>query len=256
MMLCAGNLVTNGDAGKAMESWSEEQVQVVSEAPHSGGHCFKTIAPLAVSAQIIQIDPSGTYRVSAWIRSVDDRTPDVYLGLIPLDANRNRIMPETINIVKNTETELAADCSAADMVVKVKNAENFQARDRFNLIAFQTRADYSDLPNKNLSQGTLRRIEKKNGYWELTLDKPCGRNFPAGTPVRQHRFSANYLYPASSGKFNSKDWVKITGTVQGSALFGAGGYKFWPGMKYVQIAILSLHGGMILFDDLQFEKVK
>ncbi len=256
LLVNGANILLNGDGEKQLEGWSDRQVLLSGKNPHGGENCFRTAAPTVENSQIIPIDPRGTYRVSAFVRSASSKPSDIYLALIPLDAQKQQIQPEMVTAVPRTDTVLAAPCKAEDKVLKVKDASAFKANDAFNLIAFQTKGDYTDLPNRNLSAGVIKTVAKKEGLWEITLNKPCGRDYPAGTAVREHRYSARFIMPCRLGKFGKKEWTPLSGTVGGLVKSGASSAHFWPGTAFVKVAVLSWNGGVIEFDDLKLEKIK
>ena len=254
LALGAQNLIKNGDAEANLENWVPEAVQVVTENPHSGKSCFKNIQPNIIGADIIPVDGTKTYQLSGWFKSAGDKAAILYFGLMPLDANKVQINAPHVNLIEGTETELAEACKAGDTVLKAKDAGKWNLSDKTDVIAFNVQDDYKDLPNRNISP-IVTKAENKNNVWELTLDKPCGKAYPAGTKVRQHKYSSSYMYSAVNDSFQSADWVQFAGQIKGTAKSGAGGTQFWPGTKYVQIVILALPGGgKIYFDDLTLEE--
>lgn len=242
-VLNAQNLLTNGNAEADLEGWSEDQVQVVNENSHAGKNCFKSLEPEIRNSQIIPVDTSNTYKLSGCIKSADAKKPNVYLGLIPFDANKVQINCQNVNFVAGTETELAEACKPTDTVVRVKDASKWQLADKVDVIAFDISDNYKDIPNRNISAGVVIKVENKNNVWELTLDKPCGQAYPVGAKVRQHKYSGTYIYTFYQGQFNSTNWKLVSGTT-----------PLWLGTKYVQVAILTLGGGMIYFDDIKLEQ--
>jgi len=252
-VLNAQNLLKNGDAEKNLETWENNQIQISNANPHSGKNCFEMLGNWVTNSQIIAIDPLKSYKLSGWVKNTDTKKRTVYLSLMPLDANKERIKCENVNSIANTETELAEACRAEDTVIKIKDANNWKfSENKLDLIAFNILNDYKDLPNFNISGGAVIKAEIKNTIWELTLDKACGKTYPAGTKVRQHQYASGFIYPVYQHEFNSADWKELTGEIKGMSKFGAGGNQFWAGTKYVQVII----GGMIYFDDIKFEEQK
>jgi hypothetical protein len=266
-VLAAQNLVKNGDAEANLEGWSGDEVQVVSENPHSGKNCFKTqmsavstgqavLVAIITNSQILPVDPSKTYKISVWVKSADDKKTDVYLGVMPLDAEKVQINCKDINAVAETETELAEACNAGDTVIKVKEASKWNLAGNIDLIAFNVSEDCKDLPNRNISACAVTKAENKNNVWELTLNRPCGKAFPAGTKVRQHKYGPSHMLPTNIMQFNSPEWKELTAEIKGMSKYGSGGREFWAGTKYVQAVVFARNGGMIYFDDLKLEEQK
>lgn len=250
----AQNLIKNGDAEENLEGWSGEKVRVVNDNPHSGKNCFKTIAPFdAKSSQIIPVDPSKSYKISGWVKSADDKKTDVYIGLMPLDENKIQILPEYVKYVAETETELAEACKTEDALIKVKDASKWKLAGKLDMVAFNVLDYYKDIPNSNISAGFVLKSEYRDNIWELTLDKPCGKDYPSGTKVRQHKCGGTLMYPITLKQFNSPEWKELTGKIEVSGKSASGVIQFWTGTKYVRVVVLALSGGNVYFDDLRLE---
>lgn len=244
----AQNLVKNGDAESGYENWSEEKVQVVTENPHSGKNCFKNKVAVVLSAEAIPVDGSKAYKISAWYKSADDKKTTVYLGFQPLDSNQQPIESWYVNVRPGTETELAEACTSKDTAIKIKDGSKWTIESYQNLIAFDVdvTGGLKDLPNRNISKGKVEKIEKKDASWEVSLSKPCGMDYPAGTKVRMHFTGATYSYMIYKVQFNSPEWQEFSAQVNG----------FSQGTKFIKILVMGLEGGNIFFDDVQFEEVK
>ena len=252
--LGAQNLIKNGDAEADLENWQPDKVQVVTENARSGKKCFKT-STAAVGTDIIPIDGTVKYKYSVWVKSADNKKTDVYLALIPLDADKVQINSQEISAATETETELAEACKAEDTVVKVKDAGKWKLANNIDVIAFNVLDDCKDLPNRNISP-VVKKIENKNNVWELTLEKPCGKAYPAGTKIRKHRYCSTYIYPAVLSQFNSNEWKELSGEIKGVSKSGEAGDQFWAGTKFVKVDLFPLGGGTIYFDDWKLEEQK
>jgi hypothetical protein len=257
MVLGAQNLVKNGDAEANLDNWDKSQIQVITENAHAGKGCFKTLLMTVTSTELIPVDTAKTYKISGWFKSADDKKTNLYLGLMPLDANKTQIQCAFANVVTGSEAELAEACKAEDKVIKVKDASKWSIKDKYNHVAFESdnSGAFKDLPNSKIS-GSIIKAEKKDNLWEVTLEKPCGKAYPANTPVRIQRDGGTYMYPVMTANFQSQEWKEFTAQVKGLAKSGVPGNQFWPGTKYVKIIILPLNGGMLYFDDVKFEEVK
>ena len=110
--------------------------------------------------------------------------------------------------------------------------------------------EYKDLPNKNTIYG-IKKIEKKDKCWEITLAKECGKKLPANTPLRLHSDGETYIYPVYRGGFNSPEWVELSGNIKGVTKSGRSNSQFWPGTRSVKIVVV----GNAIFDDIKFEEV-
>lgn len=253
----AQNLIKNGAAESGLENWDKAQVQLVSENPHSGKNCFKTININVFSSDLIPVNSDTIYKLSAWFKSADERKTNVYLGFMPFDNDKRQINCCNINPVPGTETELVQECISEDTVLKVKDAGKWQVKPT-SKIAFNidSSGEYKDLPNFNMPNGRILSAENKGTHWELKLDKPCGNSFPAKTKIREHRDGATYIYISNKLEFNSPVWQEFSGTARDYSNSGSEAGKFWKGTKYVKIIILAYNGGQIYFDDLVLEEKK
>lgn len=97
-LVSAQNLVRNGDAESKTDNWSAS-VETSADGPHSGKSCFKMLAGNATSAELIAVDPAAEYELSGWFRSADDRTANLYLGLMPFDADKKPIQCQQVGAI-------------------------------------------------------------------------------------------------------------------------------------------------------------
>ena len=243
----AQNLVKNGDAESGYENWLLAQVDISQGNPHSGKNCFKNKIAGVVSQEVIPVDVSKTYKISAWYKSADDKKMNVFLGFQPLDANQRPIEFCHVNAVPDTETELTEACTCKDTVIKIKDGNKWKVF-HLNRVAFDvdTTGKLNDLPNSNISNGAPIKIEQKDAFWEVTLATPCGMDYPAGTKVRIHCGGDTYKYMVNTQRFNNPEWQEFSAKIN----------DFYKGTKFIRVVILALGKGNIYFDDVQFEEVK
>lgn len=251
------NLAKNGNAEAGLENWDNKQVQLVTENPHSGKNCFKTVTSNVLSTEPIPVNTDNVYTISGWFKSVDDKKVALYLGFMPLNEDKKQI--QCFNVLPMAgvpETELVQECISSDTILKVKDASKWQFN-QFAKIAFDvdTSGEYKDLPNFNIYTGKILGAENKGTYWELKLEKPCNNSFPVKTKIREHRDGATYIYSVNKMDFNSQTWQQLSGTTRDYSNVGMDGGKFWKGTKYVKIMVLS-NGGAVYFDDIKLEEKK
>lgn len=255
IVLSAQNLVKNGDAEANLDNWTKGQVQVVTENPHSGKSCFKTLSATVTSTELIPVDTAKAYKISGWFKNADEKKPYLYLGLMPLDADKKQIQPAFVNIVTGSDAVLAEACKAEDTVLKVKDASKWVIKDKYNHVAFEADSSLNDLPNSKITSSIVK-AEKKDAFWEVTLEKPCGKAYPANTAIRLQKDGGTFMYPVLAANFQSPDWKEFTAQIKGVAKVGTPGIQFWAGTKYVKVIVLALNGGMLYYDDVKFEEVK
>ncbi len=179
---------------------------------------------IVFSKESFKIDPAKTYKISGEFKSANEKTFQVYLGFAPKDA-RNRIigMP-TVNPLAGTDTELVEACQAADTQVKVKDASKWKKINGF-VIYYNTKDDFSDLPNINRINSAIKEITKEGDIYVLTLEKPVGKALEAGTKIRQQG-GGGYLYTGGSPKVTG-EWKTLSGTIKGLSQKGWNP-KIWP----------------------------
>jgi hypothetical protein len=257
----AVNLVKNGDAeAGTIDGWSTwSKLTVVADGAKSGTKCFKVTGKQEVLGMApIPVDPEKTYELSGWFKAAGDKPSTLYFGLMPLDKNMKRIEPHQVFVIAGSDTVLAEACQKSDTVIKIKDGAKWQVIKDCGVVAFDTdpAGGLADLPNANTSSFGITAVEKKDGYWEVSLAKPCGKDYPAGTAVREQRAGGSYIYSAAADKKIPTQWTQLAGSVKGTAK-GHSNCQFWPGTAFVRIAVLANFNEpdvKLLIDDLQFKE--
>ena len=231
-------------------------VQRHTSDPHNGEAAFAFGARHWIYAPtMIEIDPSKTYKLSGYFKTVEGTEQRTLFSIWQYDENKQRIDLHAVRTVPDTQTELAADVEAGDTTVTI-NATNWKIGP-LHSIAFHVEEDLSDLPNND----TLR-IEKFNVGDDrtiVTLSEPAEKPYSAGTAVRQHR----YVDPESIQVPANGEWQEFSFTIGGQSAPGeAKQEQFWHDTQYVRIALLPnfKHRNeqdyvTFLFDDLSFTEV-
>jgi hypothetical protein len=225
-------------------------VALCVENPHSETACFINKESAVLSVDSIPVDASKTYKISAWFKSAGAAMANVFLGFQPLDAMQVPIELVHVNVVPDTETELAEACAPQDTVIRIKDRSNWKAYN-LNSVAFDVddTGSLKDLPNRNISSGVVRNIENKDSFFNVTLSEPCGMSYPSGTKVRLHCRGDTYKYMNFRKQWNSPEWEEFTARVEAN--------DFYQGTKFIKIAIVVLDAGKVcFFDDIKFAEVK
>lgn len=218
------DLLKNGDFSRYKVNWVTDGQ--VKEEGKSGVLILSAKNNRAFSRQVMEIDSTkDTLQITADISA--DKPVQVYLGLIPADKNWKEIYFRNTGCVAGTFTLLAENLvKNADKVV-LKGVVPFR---KSGYIAFNAKADNSDLPNFQLER--IKAVSTVNGNTVITLAKRIRRSYPAGTAVRCHVDGPTYLYSSILRKgFPGK--VKASGVVGKSAKV-----KFNPGTAGVKVCIL------------------
>lgn len=196
------------------------------------------------SAKTAALDPAKQYTISGEFRLKEgEETGLVYLGLAPLDAEGKLITPASVNVTKGSDTVVAKAAAEGDTVIFVKDASKWDAKTPHGYIAFNTKEDYSDLPNRDYLATAKGGIEQEGDLWKITLKAPLKKAVAEGTAVRQQKAGATYIYLATSKKVNNQDWVTLTGKISGAiSESGLYGKKLWHGTASVRILVMMLNG--------------
>ena len=154
-----------------------------------------------ISSDFIPVKEGEVYRLSGDFKVVNNEPSRLFFGYALYTKDKKIILRRSVEYIKNTDTELVKGCKASDKIIYIKNAENWETG-RDYLIAFVTDSSgkYSDLPNLNLSSMGIEKIEKSNNYYKIVLKKPCRKNYPAGTKIREHVSGDARIYNAVSGE--------------------------------------------------------
>lgn len=116
----------------------------------------------------------------------------VYIGFMPVDAKGQEITHISAVSVPNTVAKLTQPVKPADKVLKVTDASKWVAKGAVGVV-YKAAANGSDIPNRNIAKGNVVKVEKKNGFWEITMDRPVGFTAKAGEMIREHRYGG-YIY--------------------------------------------------------------
>lgn len=252
------NLVLDGDAESGtIDNWSGLD-GVEGGDMYSGNFSFSRAGnSQMISNEFIPIDTSKTYNLSGWFKSAGTAGESLlYFGFIPYDENQERIARGDIDIYPDTETTLLEAIVDTDKIIKVTDGTNWQAY-AYAYMAFEVddSGNYTDLPNRNLSNYGIIRVEDMGTHWEIEFDTSVGKSYPAGTKVREHLSGGSYMYEAFGGGATPAVWTQHSSTTGGENLFGGAPGKWWKKTKYAKIIILANYAQddtyELLVDDLE-----
>lgn len=218
------NLLKNGDFSRYKVNWVTNGQ--VKEEGKSGVLILSAKNNRAFSRQVMEIDGNkDTLQITADISA--DKPVQIYLGLIPADKNWKEFYFRNTGCVAGTFTVLASPLVRNTNKVVLKGIVPFK---KSAYIAFNAKADNSDLPNFQLER--IKSVSTENGNTIVTLANRIRRSYPAGTSVRCHVDGPTYLYSSVLRKgFPGK--VKASGAVGKAAKV-----KFRPGTAGVKVCIL------------------
>ena len=113
---------------------------------------------ILISNQSFKVKPNTKYQVSVKAKSLNTTPTFMLLGLAPFDAKGRLLGHINFDGVQATLTELSRSCNAKDKVIYVKDASKWQGTNRS--IAFDAKADKSDIPNFNVSNSQVIKVEE------------------------------------------------------------------------------------------------
>ena len=190
------------------------------------------------SAKTLDVDPAGNYHFSVEYRTRSGSPVKILTGFVPLDGNGKAIPAKTVSRIPGTETETAAEAYRGEKILRVKDASKWKADLSDGYVAFDAKADLSDLPNASVFPMVKNGVEKEGDVWKITLKNPLQKNISAGMKVRQHTGGGAYIWNPVRDHQQGK-WI-----LRCSKLIGPAGkpdkarYAVWPGMKKVRFVLL------------------
>ena len=212
-----------------------------------------------LSTKVLTIDPKKTYKLSGEFRAKDGTKPaKLYFGFAPLNARKTWVVSEQIQGMKGTETVLTADAKPGDTVLKIKDGSKW----RYNsgLVAFNAKADMSDIPNANLSPAFNAVVKDGDGYI-VKLVKPLKKGYAKGTMIRQHRSAGTYQYAAAASAPLSHKWKTFSAVISGEAPRETAitNKKWWYTTRNIRILILGNYAGnkgsVMQFKNIKLEEL-
>ena len=186
------------------------------------------------------------YRLRLSFKSEGDVVGVNYFGARCFKDKDNVVNP-VFWTVEQTKTELAESCRAEDTAIKVKDASKWWRSSYFRV---------------KIGQYTTGRdlgiVRKKNGYYLVQLQKPCGVTYPAGTPVYlQANGTADAFFGGIMRGLPTWRQVDRTSQVKNHAFSPM---FLRPGTQNIRLLLRLNQGGdadtVIYIKGLDFEKVK
>jgi len=160
----------------------------------------------------------------------------------------------SVSAIKGTDTVLAEDCTPEDKIIKVKDASAWKT-DGISNVAFETDPEFKDLPNYNYTISNIESISRQGNIWEIKLKEACGRDYLAGTAIRQHYNGNTFVYPVISKLAPNSEWIKLEGTIKQSSKKITPPYNIEylrQGSAFVKITITAAPSNKLLFKDIDF----
>ena len=251
---------TNKKEIKGIEIW-DGVVKMADAEKHKTGFVVEG-AKLIKSTQLIEIDPTATYKLSGSFKSGNAKPNQIYFGLTLHDKNKSGINSTSVTPLADSETILVAPANNGDQTISFKSIKNWQSalEDNRLLIAFDIddSGAYSDLPNYKTSS-LVTKLTAKNGHWEATLKKPLTFSYPTNTKIRAQLACGHLMYALILRKQLPK-WTSFSNIIAPAQKSGSQAATMWHGTKFVKILLLAnwgqKNGEVLLFKNIKLEKIK
>ena len=187
------------------------------------------------------------YIISGEFRIVGASAPSpLYFGFVPYTADGREIGFQHYRMVaRTTMGEVAQSAAPGATEIVMKKNPTWNLTKGTLLIAFNAKADGSDLPNFNIV--TVKKIVQNADNTVVQLSSALKEAVPAGTSARLHGYGASFLYAGCFGKKINDQWQKFTGTIT----FDSGAVRWAPGTKQAKVAFLSgIRSGTVEFRNI------
>jgi len=249
------SMLINGDAEKGTTGGFSPITDVSTDA-YSGAYSFKRDGYTTIlSNNLIPIDELRNYQLEGWFKSIGTTNSILYFGFAPYDGNKEFISRNTVNPILGTETELYESILEGQNIVKINSCKDASGNIKwisnslYEHMAFNIKDNYEDLPNRDLSNIDIIGVTDFGSYCEVKFKTSVGKSYPAGTRVREHAWSENYIYCGAGGAIIPNTWTKypiIASNCNVKGIRAAGsncGYEvWWKGTKYAKVLMLANYG--------------
>ena len=178
-------------------------------------------------AHTFKVKPGKKYSFTAEVIANEKLTKTVTCGYILSDSLHRRIHGKHYLCLPDSLTELAAPATEEQDFILVKNNPKWMNRGTqgFNLVAFNVKADFGDLPNMEISS-QIKSVVEEGGNLKVIFDKMLYKKYPAGTLVRIHGNAPFYFI--AGRVFPNEQWQKVGGAFD----FPANAEYFYPCLIY------------------------
>lgn len=235
---------------------------VANDRPVGTSGSFLCSAPQYSTIQLneaIPVSVNNYYYVGAWMRETNagaTPTPNVYLGLIPIDVDNLSINADHVMYQLNTLTTLAATLNPGANTVTLTSAANWNnsagASSHKRGFIFWNYIDGSGYawPPNTYSRNTYLDYYNDGAISGnvITLKAPwSGPSIPSGTPVSNSDSAGTFIYTAWAADITPTTWTwrdNINSPVGGGVKTDGYGYpalapKFPYGTTKMKIIILG-----------------
>ena len=225
-MLLAG-MLNAADAVQTTD-WNDSKIWKSTKVkPGTDGAALEAATPCLIeSSVLIPVNANNVYRFSGEVRKVENvPSGPFFAGFILYDKDKKAIQRQHVEVVRGTDTLLAADAKSGDSSIRIRNGARWQAKTNY-FAAFHA----AGIPNRDLSPSAVSAVKRDGETWVISFAKPLQKSYPAGTKVRIQAAGA-YFYIGSLTPDNQ--WRAFGKDVKGTATDTIKPNLFWPGTAYI-----------------------
>lgn len=168
------------------------------------------------SKKMFKYDPSKKYTISADIMTDCKEKQPVMISIIFFDDKGGFIQTREYLVAPNGFTELAKPMSPTDKVITIKKPAGFKKHSQWPyVLAFEAKADESDLPNRKVTT-KIQKMDIGADTITLHVNKPTFVSYPAGTKVRLHHQLSFFLPIDLKNYYNrpTNQWKTFKATIK------------------------------------------
>lgn len=183
------------------------------------------------SIPLIKINPAAQYIFEFEFKGPENPSKPLKITAYITSYDKDKKIIQSYNVLNfsGSEAKLSREVKIGDSELWLKNANKWVSRP-WASIAFNAKENYADLPNRDVINQNIKKMETVGNELKITLKEPMKKAYPADTCVRQHIWSSDVTVFTASV---SPKWTKKTGTVTGPR--GVNPYekgRFWRGAVY------------------------
>ncbi|MCX6984090.1 MAG: hypothetical protein NT118_04965, partial [Lentisphaerae bacterium] len=194
----------------------------------------------------LPVDPGKTWDFSA---SVQGKSGNLDMYLFQYDAQKRRIGAYNVNAVPGTETPLSAPVKRSDTSFIVADASKWDAPSKGNIVVFDAKADFSDLPNFQ-HEYYVKAVKPQGNGFLVELSQGLFQDHAQGSLVRLHQ---------DGGHLGWNVQLPIQGMfqrlIESAPQYGAQPGHWWKGTAFVKLAVRTDSGEPVVIKKWSLQKV-
>ena len=200
-----------------------------------------------ISNEFFEINPLEKLYFSFETKGINSPLP-LFVGFIGYDENFQEITDSMVSYFPETFTKLTEELTNQSTNIKVKNVSKFSKG--FFKIAFFTKKNCEDIPNKNLFDINIKNINLEEN--EIILKHPIKifDKIPIGTGIRIHQnLTYFFKYPVCFNFYPNDNWNILNGVITSFQTQNDDQNSWRNGTKYAKIVFL------VNYEDKNDEKI-